>query len=344
MRRVLCFDVLILFLLVSSGQGAFSAALEAKREVVPEYSGEVRWGAETGGLTFVTSGTMPSGKESFFYNVPSEVKKIFIAKNVTVKGGLRVGYRDKNNPLHIVGEDRKTSVIFGTDALKWTENNKVPENSKWTYGSVSVLADATVYVSNLTAKNPRGYNISGYANRSVIHVSKCDLLDTRPGDNNNSDGFAGSSGSSIRDSFISTSDDGIKVYSDITIENVTIEQHRNGAPIQFGWGGNSSMATATIRNLKIKGVDPESLYNMAPFTWEGGNKCKRDIRIDGLSVDIKGKVYHEQNDVWLPIGLFELKPENCTLNMQIKNAKVGGVVYGLLRTQGVVNMDGIVIR
>jgi len=108
------------------------------------------------------------------------------------------------------------------------------------------------------------YNISGYANHSVLHVSRCRLVDTRPGDNNNSDGFAGAAGSTLTDTFISTSDDAIKVYRDMTVRNVTIEQRRNGAPIQLGWGGEPGPAKVTIENLTIRGVDPQGLYNMAP--------------------------------------------------------------------------------
>ena len=73
----------------------------------------------------------------------------------------------------------------------------------WHNGRLVKWDDATVHVTNLTSKNPRGYHISGYADKSVLHVSHCDLLDTRPG-HNNSDGFIGAAGSTISDCFIST--------------------------------------------------------------------------------------------------------------------------------------------
>jgi hypothetical protein len=198
------------------------------------YTGNMSWAPDTGTVTFQTSGRMPDTKEGFFWEVPPEVKNVIIRRNTTVTGGFRVGYRKPTNPLNIIGEDRETSVIYGTDTEKWAPAQGIADNDKWKYGSVSVLADAIVYVTNLTAQNPRGYNISGYAAHSVIHVANCSLLDTRKGDNNNSDGFIGAGGSSIRDSLISTSDDAIKIYHDITIANVTIEQHRNGAPFNLG--------------------------------------------------------------------------------------------------------------
>ena len=252
------------------------------------YTGDTSWDAASATLTFLSSGNMPEGKEAFFWQVPPEVKRIYIDRNVTVQGGFRVGFRAPANPLHIVGGDRKTSVVSGTESERWTANNGVAENDKWKYGAVSALADATVHVSNLTSKNPRGYHISRYANESVLHVSQCDLLDTRPGQNNNSDGFIGSAGSTISDCFISTGDDAIKAYHDMVIRNVTIEQHRNGAPIQLGWGGKGGRAKVEIENLSIKGASKDGLYNMAPFTWEGGNDGVREVTIKGLKIDVAG--------------------------------------------------------
>ncbi len=223
----------------------------AQLPVKPDYSGETKWDDNTRTLTFASSGSMPETKEGFYWQVPVDVKQIVIGSNVTVRGGFRVSFRTAENPLRIIGIDRNTSVIFGTDEERWTDRNGVADNAKWKYGAVSVLADATVYISNLTSRNPRGYHFSGYANKSVLHVSQCSLLDTRPGSNNNSDGFVGSDGSTLADSFISTGDDAIKVYHDLTVRNVVIEHHRNGSPIQFGWGGKGGHVKATIENLTI---------------------------------------------------------------------------------------------
>ncbi len=304
------------------------------------YTGETRWVAATATLTFQSSGNMPEGKEGFFWTVPPEVKRIHIEPNVTVRGGFRVGFRTPDNPLYIVGGDRKTSVIFGTEAERWTASNGVADNDKWKYGAVSVLADATVHVSNLTSKNPRGYHISGYAKKSVLHVLQCDLLDTRLGQNNNSDGFIGSAGSTISDCFISTGDDAIKAYRDVVIRKVTIEQHRNGAPIQFGWGGESGHAKVEIEDLTIKGVSKNGLYNMAPFTWEGGSDGVREVTIKGLKVNLAGKLYDEATHRWLPVGLFALKPAQCTVNLTATGADVGLLQLGFRQTRGTIIING----
>jgi hypothetical protein len=304
------------------------------------YSGETKWDEASGTFTFASSGNMREGKEEFFWQVPSAVRRIRIEPNVTVRGGFRVGFRAPDNPLHIVGGARRTSVVFGTELEQWTVDNGVAENDKWKYGTVSVLADATVHVSNLTSKNPRGYHLSGYASRSVLHVSQCDLLDTRPGQNNNSDGFIGSAGSTISDCFISTGDDAIKAYHDMVIRNVTIEHHRNGAPIQFGWGGETGRGKMEIENLSIKGASKDGLYNMAPFTWEAGSEGLREVSIKGLKVELSGKLYDEAAQSWLPIGLFELKPSQCTVNLSATDADIGLLQPGVRKTRGTITING----
>jgi hypothetical protein len=304
------------------------------------YSGKTSWDSAAGILTFESSGTMPNSKEGFHWVVPADVRQIVINEGVTVTGAFRVSYRDAANVLQISGKNRETSVLYGTNAEHWTTVNEIAENDKWKYGAVSVLADAVVHISDLTSQNPRGYNISGYANKAILHVSRCNLIDTRKGDNNNSDGFIGAAGSTITDSLISTSDDGIKVYWDITIKNVIIEQHRNGAPVQFGWGGETKPAKATIENLTIKGVDPQQQYNMAPFTWEGGTTGSREVKVTGLKVILPGKLYDEDVKSWSPMGLFELKPKGCTLNMTIVDAEVDGLGLGIRNTLGTITMNG----
>ena len=304
------------------------------------YSGRTRWRPETRALIFESSGAMPEGSEDFFWLVPLEVSRIVIAPNVTVRGGFRVSYRPPERPLRIEGTDRETSIILGTEEERWTTSHGIEDNAKWKYGAVSVLADATVYVSELTSLNPRGYHISGYANRSVLHVARCKLVDSRPGDNNNSDGFIGADGSSITDSFISTGDDAIKAYRDITIRNVVIEHRRNGAPIQFGWGGDCGHSKASIENLTIKGTSPDKRYNMAPFTWESGSNGTRDVTVRGLKVENNGTLWDEQSRTWVPIGLLKLKPNGCTVHLTITEASIGGLGDGIFHTKGAIVVDG----
>lgn len=251
------------------------------------YSGKTNWDTAAGILTFQTSGSFPESKEGFHWAVPADVRKIVIDEAVTVRGAFRISYRHPNNPLFIIGKNRETSVLYGTETERWTTENKIAENDKWRYGAA---------------------------------------------------------GSTITDSLISTSDDGIKVYNDITIKNVTIEQHRNGAPIQFGWGGETQHAKAKITNLTIKGVAPDQLYNMAPFTWEAGSKGTRDVSVIGLKVKLVGKLYDESAMRWLSMGLFELKPKDCTCNLTIVDAEIEGMNVGLRHTQGTITINSAILK
>ena len=131
-----------------------SFASSAQAQTGLSYTGDTNWDASTGTMTFLTSGQMPTSKEEFFWKVPADVRRIVIAKDVTVTGGFRVMYREKANPLHLLGEDRESSVIFGTDEQKWTAKNGIGESDKWQYGSISVVEDAEVHATNLTARNP----------------------------------------------------------------------------------------------------------------------------------------------------------------------------------------------
>lgn len=305
------------------------------------YSAGTLWDDTTATLTFHESGRMPDTKEGFFWDVPSFVKRIVIAAGVRVTGGFRVRFRRPENPLWIVGEHRETSVVFGTEHEAWTDRNAVAENDKWRYSGISVVEDAVVHVSNLTILNPRGYVISGYANKAVLHVDSCSLLDTRKGDNNNSDGFAGAAGSSVSNCLISTGDDGIKVYNDITIDTVTIMHHRNGAPLQFGWSQDSRDVTAVVRNLTIRGADPGNRYNMAPLTWERGGTGSRRVTIDGLEVITSGEVYDEEKKAWKPIGLLEVKPRECTFNLDVTRARLHGLPLGSSDAKGKVTIEDV---
>lgn len=324
------------------GQPAFSYD-SASDDLDLKFSGDYAWDASAGELTFRTSGEMPDSVEGFFWNVPSSVKKIVIDRDVRVTGGFRIFFRPDDNPLWIEGRDRSTSILYGTNEQAWTDRHDINENDKWKYSGISVIEDAVVHVADLTVENPRGYLVSGYANKAVLHLESCTLRDTRVGDNNNSDGFAGAAGSSLKDCLISTADDGIKIYHDLTIEDVTIEQHRNGAPIQLGWGGGAAVVHAKIKNLVIRGVDAEHRYNMAPITWEAARGGKRNIEIEGLRVESRGEVYNEERQAWEPLGLFELKPMQSEFNLNATQVTLNGLPLGKVLTRGQILLDGVVM-
>jgi hypothetical protein len=143
---------------------------------------------------------------------------------------------------------------------------------------------------------------------------------------------------------ISTSDDGIKIYHAMTIANVVIRHRRNGAPIQFGWGGENDTATASIENLTIEGVDPEGRYNLAPFSWQGGKSGVRNVTIKGLKIRLAGEIYDSEQGRWEPIGLFWLEPAGCTLNLTIDGLDSDLDRYGRRATLGTIAIDGETLR
>lgn len=109
--------------------------------------------------------------------------------------------------------------------------------------------------------------------------------------------------------------------------------------MQFGWGGENDAATATIKNLTIRGVSTDGKYNLAPLNWEGGDGGVRNVSIDGLTIDLHGEIYNQANDTWQPIGLMSVKPSQCTLNLTVKRAKMGDLPHGVNAAQGNVRIE-----
>ena len=79
---------------------------------------------------------------------------------------------------------------------------------------------------------------------------------------------------------------------------------------------------------------------MAPFTWEGGTTGSREVTVTGLKVILPGKLYDESAKIWRSMGLFELKPKRCTLNITILDAEAKGLGLGIRNTLGTITMNG----
>jgi hypothetical protein len=270
------------------------------------YTGRTSWDAGTGTLTFLSTGSFP--QSSFFWRAPREVKQVVIAPSVTVTGGIKA-----DHDMTIEGRDRETSVLFGTAEQRWPQNRGI---APWTVSAIEGLSRPTLTIRNLTSRNPRGYNISNWG--GVTHVDNVSLIDDRGGDQNNSDGFVGGNGSTIKNSYIRTGDDAIKLYFDMTIEDVTIDMEHNGAPIQFGWNNEQSQVRGTIRGLTVRGVSRDGRYNRGVFSWVQNhvNGARRSVTIEGLDVDVPGG------------DLFELRPTNGSVDMDITDADIAVRGYG----------------
>ena len=79
---------------------------------------------------------------------------------------------------------------------------------------------------------------------------------------------------------------------------------------------------------------------MVPFTWEAGTSGSRDVTVTGLKVNLAGKLYDESSKSWRPMGLFELKPKGCTLNITIVDAEAKDLGLGIRNTPGTITLNG----
>ena len=226
------------------------------------------------------------------------MKQVRIAKGVTVNGAFH-----SKASVTIAGEDRKTSVVYGTDEQRWSQNRGIKAFTICTFQNFG----GVMTISNLTSLNPRGFHVRGWDN--VVHAVSCDFLDRRGGHHNNSDGFEGGDGSTVHDCYFESGDDIIKVYHDVTVTDTTIKMITNSVPIQLGWGNYSDGAVGTFRNLRVLGSGGRGNEGNAIISGRQG-RYDVTINIDGC---------HIEN----PNGtLVSLREDTMTLRGAITNAHI----------------------
>ena len=226
------------------------------------------------------------------------MKRIVIGRGVTVNGCFH-SYSD----VSIEGEDRKTSVVYGTEEQSFCQKNGFTAYKICSFQNFG----GTMRIANLTSLNPRAFHVRGWGN--VVHVKSCDFLDKRDGHGNLSDGFEGGDGSTVDDCYFESGDDIIKVYFDVTVTNTTIRMITNTVPIQMGWGNYSDGAVGTFKNLTIIGNSGRGAEGNAVIS---GRKGKFD-----LTVNIDGCHIHNPNG-----SLVNLHEDSMTLRGNITNADI----------------------
>lgn len=281
-----------------AADNAHSQSFEQLRS---EYTGTVVWDEAGATVSFTKSGKVhfsKMGERSFIWQIPPEVKQVRIAKGVTVNGAFH-----SKASVTVTGEDRKTSVVYGTDEQRWSQNCGIKAFTICTFQNFG----GVMRIVNLTSLNPRGFHVRGWDH--VVHVASCDFLDRRGGHHNNSDGFEGGDGSTVHDCFFESGDDIIKVYHDVTVTDTTIKMITNTVPIQLGWGDYSAGAVGTFRNLRVLG--------------DGGRGAEGNAIISGrhgryqVTLNIEG--CHFEN----PQGtLVSLREHTMTLRGAITNASI----------------------
>lgn len=267
--------------------------------------------------------------EGFYWKVPNKVSRIVIASQVQIVGGFRF-----TGSQTIEGADRSSSVIYGTITKNWSlgpdgvkdqsttcasgaqGDDYVHDCEKWKYSAVSVVPEApediVVEVKNLTVENARAYAITAQKHRIVI--DNVHILNSRPKPDyhSNSDGFGAGTGSIIRNSKIDTWDDAIKLYRNMTVENVTIIHNSNGAPFQLGWGDGNPTSEHTLKNVLVI-PDNQQHSNLALFSaslTEGS--INRKISIEGIKA-----IYGSEQEIRTsdPLPLFWLKSPGATVEI-----------------------------
>ncbi|MCV9389298.1 DUF916 domain-containing protein [Reichenbachiella ulvae] len=280
-----------------------------------QYLNQFEWQSAEGKLTLLESlnfsdqSDQDNDQEGFYWTLPSKIKEVVIAANVTITGGFRT-----QAEVIIRGEDRETSRIFGTDSKNWAlgpngetdsscgnraGDDRAHDCEKWQYGAVSPTVFGSTYpihVQSLTIENARTYAITAFNN--PVMVDNVHIINTRPAktDGNdyrsNSDGIGGGEGSVVTNTLIDTWDDGIKLYKDFTVKNVTIIHNANGAPLQLGWGAKDP-TIHTIENVKIIPADSgPAKHNLAMISaslTSGSVDATLNIKGAGLFADYSGR-------------------------------------------------------
>jgi len=255
--------LLVLLLLLSQVFGQTVTQLRTN------YTGNTSWDGST--LKFTSSGTIQYTHNG--WDIPANVKKVVIGKNVQVTGRF-----DVESDVTIEGEDRNTSVLFGTNQQEYASNNGGGDGLS---GVRATSGDVTL--KNFTLLNSKGFGFT-HRGRGFMTVIGCRILDTRGGHHNNSDGIVTWGGGLVKDTYIKTGDDNIKVYGDITVENTELVMIDNAVPIQLGWGDYGSGAKGIFRNLKVTGNSGRYADGKTVISARKGTYNKTLV-FDGVTID-----------------------------------------------------------
>jgi len=314
--KLVCLSILFLaFFLPANSQSVSN--------LISNYSGIATWDETSKTVTFETTGTIyfadkvgngnnpQTDQMQNFWDVPTTVAKIIIKENVTLTGAFHTFAT-----CAIEGENRYTSIVYGTDVQRWADANNPggQDLSEWYYAQFQNYG-GTLTIKNLTSLNSFSYHVRGWSGK-VIHLDNCDFIDNRGGSGNHSDGFCGGDGSTVNNCYFETGDDIFKTYFDYTVTNCTVNMIENCVPIQMGWGDYSSGSKVDFYNLTITGTSgrwsPNKTYGV--IVGRTGN-YSITVNIDGLNLENPNA------------HLVMLWEENMTLNGAITNAKINVKAY-----------------
>ena len=232
-----------------NAQQAPTPAQSTFEQLKAAYTGEVTFDAASKTVTFTTSGTIAfAGRKELtdnIWHIPPTILKVYIKAGVQVTGEFAWGHI-----MTFEGEDQKTSVVYGTSvkgALNAVGLDKL--YSCVAYSAFYGYGTGDNFIKNLTCLNPLGFMFTG-KNSCRLHLDGVRGIDNRGGVSNHSDGISAASGSTVKNCYLETGDDAIKVYANILVENTEIVMIQNCVPIQYGWGTYGSGAVGTFKKVR----------------------------------------------------------------------------------------------
>lgn len=216
------------------------------------------------------------------FSVPNSWDKIVIKENVTITGSFYMPNR--NHPIEIAGESRKTSIIQG-DGSRPTDDGIKGRS----YSAIRCDKSPDLYVHDLKITKPMKFHIhGGFGN---VTVERCDII---AGSNTHTtDGIHGGAGKTVvKDCYIDCYDDALYTVECKLVENTTIVHNKNGGPFMTSWGADvPNNHVCVIRNCTVIDNYDQTNYNHGIFSWAQ----KHDNKEQTIHNKIEGTFTHKVN-------------------------------------------------
>lgn len=310
-------------------QIAPAPAISTFDDLKSAYSGNVEYDVTSKTVTFTISGTINFlnriEKTDNIWHIPNSILKVLINENVTVTGQFTWGHT-----MTFEGKDKYTSVVYGTSGRGVLNSFGLDKKySCVAYSTFYGYGSGDNYIKNLTCLNPLGFMFTG-KNNCRLHLDGVRGIDDRGGFSNHSDGISSASGSTVKNCYLETGDDAIKVYANIYVENTDIIMVQNCVPIQYGWGTYGSGAVGTFKNVRITGNDGRNaekfVINMASTS--AGTGYNKTIIMDSCVIEN-------------PVGtLFLMSDNTIKSNVTITNSRINVKDYGVKSGTGTIAICG----
>ncbi len=322
--------LLFLFVINAFSQQAPAPSVSSFDNLKAAYTGNVEFDAATKTVIFTSTGTINFlnrvEKTENIWHIPNSILKVVINENVTVTGQFTWGHA-----MTFEGKNKYTSVVYGTSGRGVL--NSLGLDKKYTcvaYSSFYGYGSGDNYIKNLTCLNPLGFMFTGKGN-CRMHLDGVRGIDNRGGWANHSDGISAAAGSTVKNCYLETGDDAIKVYADIYVENTDIVMVQNCVPIQYGWGTYGSGAVGRFKNVRITGNNGRN-----------AEKFVINLASDNAGAGYYKTIIMDSCVIENPNGtLFLMKDNTVKSNVTITNSRINVKDFGLKYGTGIIAICGL---